>query len=274
MPGSAAVARDIPPRLELKYWLSERHAEALRRDVEALLTPDPHTPGPGRGYALSSLYFDTPDLRHYRSTVRGDHDRIKLRARVYDEAGPVHLEVKRKTHDTIRKSRGRVARAAWVDVAEARTPDAHVSAGADAGADVALPGDVGDVGGVEAFVHAFVSGACRPTCLVRYEREAYVSPLDRYGRVTFDRHITATSAHRMSFTGDGEPVALDRATQLGALEGHVLIELKAERLIPSWMSELVRMHGLRRVAFSKYGAGMDAIMHAQLRQPSWRSRYF
>jgi 23S rRNA A2030 N6-methylase RlmJ len=50
-------------RFELKYILTLEQVELLKKDLLQYVVPDAHAEN-GR-YTLSSLYYDTPDRRHY-----------------------------------------------------------------------------------------------------------------------------------------------------------------------------------------------------------------
>jgi len=68
-------------RFELKYLLTLQQAEEFKVALKAYLKPDEH--GDGR-YALTSLYYDSPDLRCYWEKVDGVKFRRKLRIRRYE----------------------------------------------------------------------------------------------------------------------------------------------------------------------------------------------
>ncbi len=68
-------------RFELKYLISLREAERFKTALRAYLLDDEH--GNGR-YALTSLYYDSPDFRCYWEKVDGIKFRRKLRIRRYE----------------------------------------------------------------------------------------------------------------------------------------------------------------------------------------------
>lgn len=234
-------------RLELKYLVDEATAARLRGDIAAYTEPDRYNAGHGRGYRITSLYFDSPSLAFYRAKERGDTDRLKLRARVYDLDGPVSLEIKRKRGDVVWKRRAQVDPGAWHDAAQGFFDE----------------GKYGDRQrqALENFAQLYAQFACEPKLLVSYEREAFSSPVDHYARVTFDRRVQCHSAATMAFRPEnsaGFPLP-NRTT--GALASPVLLELKCEQFMPVWMWELIHDHQLMRVGFSKYNAGMRAVLN-------------
>ena len=105
-------------------------------------------------------------------------------------------------------------------------------------------------------MRSWVASAAALRVVIEYEREAFVSPNEEYARVSFDRGIAAFPTHEWSFDGGRKhlrkmPMSLDpRATSF------VLVELKCETMIPSFMAELIRHFELNRVGYSKYKAAM------------------
>ena len=248
---------DIFERLEFKYLISEGDAERVRRAIAPYCRPDKHNGRAGLGYPITSLYFDTPNLLFHRAKLRGDADRMKLRARVYDDTGPVHLEIKRKCVDVVHKTRVGVARDGWER--------------AIAGYGVPIKDNEQQRAHLEAYAHLSAQAGVEPNLLVRYEREAYASEVDNYARVTFDRNILATGCRQMSL--DAQPNAqwerLDGPSE-DRLESFALLELKAELLIPYWMVTLVHDLSLQRSGFSKYSRGIIATRNAQLGIDEWQ----
>jgi SPX domain protein involved in polyphosphate accumulation len=236
---------EVTPRLELKYLVDEAQAEAVRRDLEGYCDRDRHCPE-RPGYRVLTLYFDTATLAFHRAKLRRDHDRIKLRARRYGEADTVFLEVKRKTGDIVTKLRAVVPWDRWRDAARGFLEAESASAPAKANLD--------------AFVHLMAETGAEPRLLVEYYREAFVSTVDRYARVTFDRSIRARA--------EGHWELPERSSEQGWLDldhdrtvdhySPLILELKCERAVPEWMRGLIRRRGLVRTAFSKYSTGIAA----------------
>ncbi len=239
-------------RLELKYWVDDATVDAIRREVLVYCEPDRHMNEAGVGYSILSLSFDTPTLLFHRAKMRKDADRLKLRARVYDETGPVHLEVKRKTNDIIRKVRVTVPREGWVERAR--------------GVGAPLADTRKNRKSLETFAHLLGETGAEPKLLVRYDREAYESTVEDYARVTFDRHICAAPADGWNLTfknhdfrymdsGPASPWSL------------TLLELKCETRMPYWMMEMIRRCELERGSFSKYCTGITRVAAQSFQDP-------
>jgi hypothetical protein len=227
-------------RLELKYLVDEATAQDIARAVELHCEPDAHNGLTGRGYPISSLYFDSPNLAFFRAKEHGHHDRFKLRARTYGRGGLVNLETKRKRGDVVWKQRAAVRPEHWVDAANGFCP-------------VRLK-DARQEEALERFATLFAQYSCEPKLMVEYQREAWAARTGEYARVTFDRHVQSYPTDDFELD-DGKSVRTPLFTGIGA---GVILELKAEQFIPPWMADLIRSFELSRVGYSKYNSGMRA----------------
>lgn len=229
-------------RREFKYLTDEATAAAVRAAARPFCTLDEHGASrPGGRYTINSLYLDTPTLELYRANGRELHDRFKLRVRDYppDTHGPVFLEVKRRVGDAIVKTRAAVPRKQWTALIE----DPRVP----------MPGPA-----VERFVALLHTHQAGPACLVRYEREAWVSQVDGYARVTIDRNIRCQIQERLDLEADpGGWRNVDHAALQQTEDAMTVVELKFTRAVPRWMVNIVQSLDLLRSAFSKYGTAIQ-----------------
>lgn len=228
-------------RREFKYLLPVPGIDAVRRSLRGACTLDRHA-GPNRRYAIRSLYLDSPDLKLYMANVREDHDRFKVRVRAYPGApkAPVFLEVKRRTGDVIRKTRVAIAPDAWPGVLHAAPADLDPR--------------------VAAFCDLVRRHDLEPTTIVEYDREAWMSELDDYGRVTFDLAIGCLEPDGWNLldlpgTTTGRRY-VDHQVRTVTFEPVCVLEVKFAGPAPRWMSALVERHELIRYAFSKYGTSI------------------
>jgi hypothetical protein len=224
-------------RLELKYLLDEVTAEKVRRAILPFCSPDKHNGRSGRGYWISTLYFDSPRLAFYRANERADGDRFKLRARIYDPAGDVHLEIKRKRGDVVRKERVIVERSEWVDATRGFGRPRYEGTSQERV--------------LQSFAQLMAQYGAEPQLVVEYEREAYVSPRGEYARVSFDRKVSYFSTYEPCFESE-RPWQRALALGEGARSAAVLLELKCETQIPPFMVDVIRRYELHRVGLSKY----------------------
>jgi hypothetical protein len=219
-------------RREVKYVLPRWRVAALRADLAALLARDPHS-RPGTGYAVRSLYFETPDLRCLREKLGGVYARTKLRVRTYPPVapdGPFLLEIKRKQGAAVLKERCALDRAQLDLLLAARHTELLA----------ALP----DEPVLRRFVAAkVVQGAVLPL-RIDYQREAFRHAGGVYLRATVDTDLRVASSRDL-FGGGGLPLGTDQA----------IFELKCADAPPRWLPDLVRRHRLDPRAVSKFAAG-------------------
>jgi SPX domain protein involved in polyphosphate accumulation len=246
---------EIIERYEFKYLVPERLVPEIRATALTTSKIDRYADSDGT-YLIRSLYFDTPRFDLYWANDREQGDRYKMRARVYPgKKSPVFLEVKRRVKDVIIKTRAPVPADAWLDVIAGRE-----------GALSALSPSV-RTGSIN-FIKRVHRHHLNPVALIEYEREAYVSEVDSYARLTFDRKITVQPRDRLDFEAiPGRWRAVDHVMKTQTPEPVCVLELKFERRPPSWMAAFVKRLGLNRYSFSKYCYGVTA----ELTLPELRS---
>lgn len=237
---------DIIERYEYKYLIPEAVVPAIRSTVRTTSKIDRYA-GPDGTYRIRSLYFDTDRYDLYWANEREQPDRFKLRARMYPgKTSPVFLEVKRRVLDVIIKSRAAVPADGWKEVL-----------GGNQDAIDALPPHVRT--GVHKFLAPYHRHHIRPVVLVEYEREAYISEVDSYARLTFDRKIAVQEQDKLEL--EANPTRwrfIDHRAQTRTQEPVCVLEMKFERRPPRWMVALVQRNELIRYSFSKYCYGVTA----------------
>ena len=95
-------------RYELKYLMPVVQAERIMDDLESMTTPDQH--GGRKGYPVTSLYYDSPDLDCFWAKIEGIKFRRKLRIRIYpgsdiEAVNEGMLEIKQRMNRTVQKRR-------------------------------------------------------------------------------------------------------------------------------------------------------------------------
>lgn len=232
-------------RFEFKYQLSNQTAAAMREYVRMHLVADPYSAvRDNYEYPVYSLYLDSPNLELGKATLRGEKNRYKLRVRFYeyDEQAPVFFEIKKRNAVIISKVRCRATR----DVARA------VLAGHPPFGDEALSLDDDEIGALHEFSRRMTLIAARPTALVAYWREAWVTAFDNSVRVTFDKRVCIQPDEDFSALPD-----LNRARPV--FGDNIVLELKFTDRFPNWMREMVRVFGLQRGAAGKYADGLTRL---------------
>lgn len=228
-------------RFELKYLITLRQAERFKTDLSNYLVPDEHGNVCG-SYALSSLYYDSPDLRCYWEKVDGVKYRRKLRIRRYEncepftDETPVFLEIKQRIDRVTQKRRAVLTYKDALQLCNDRQIPDHA---------------INDKPVLEEIYVFLWQYNLRPVSIVRYDRQAFIGLDDNVGlRVTFDTSLTAQTSHLYLH----EP-----AFTLPILTpDRVVMEIKVNERIPYWLTELVAAHGFQMTRVSKYCRSLEA----------------
>lgn len=244
-------------RFELKYLITLKQAAQFRSGLQAYLVPDEHGNESGR-YTVSSLYYDSPDLRCYREKADGLRFRRKLRLRHYEtgepltEETPVFVEIKQRVDRVTQKRRAVLPYGNALRLCNDRQIADHA------------PEDKAFIEEVFAYLWQY---NLQPMRIVRYERQALVGTMYDPGlRVTFDSSLSF-QAHPLHLH--------EQASGLPMLAAdHVVMEIKVNERLPTWLAEMVATHDLQLVRVSKYCRSVEAaqsIPLLHLRNPARES---
>jgi len=228
-------------RFELKYLITLQQAEQFKSALNAYLVPDEHCNNNGH-YGLTSLYYDSPDLRCYWEKEYGLRFRRKLRIRRYEtnepmtEETPVFLEIKQRIDRVTQKRRAILSYGDALRLCNDRQ----------------LPEHSGEDRATLEEMYVFLwQYNLRPVSIVRYDRQAFMGTKYDVGlRVTFDTNLSFQS-HRLHI--HEEPSALPKLSP-----NQVVMEIKVNERIPTWLTGLIADHNLKMVRVSKYCRSIEA----------------
>ena len=149
---------DLKLRHELKYPISEQQAYILSRRLEKVFKRDKNSGSHGK-YRVSSLYFDDPYDRALREKLNGADKREKFRIRYYGEdTSFIRLEKKIKQRGLCSKLQTGLTKGECIDIVNGK------SSFLIAKEDPLL----------QEFYFKLNSELLRPSCIVCYDREAFV----------------------------------------------------------------------------------------------------
>ncbi|MBP3966524.1 polyphosphate polymerase domain-containing protein [Paenibacillus lignilyticus] len=185
-------------------------------------------------YSITNLYFDTEHDSLIRNSLAKPKYKEKLRLRAYgvpNEETKVYLEIKKKVLGLVNKRRTALKlHEAYEFVRTGKAPEFKPYMNKQV------------LEEIEYFLQRY---ELEPKVYLAYERKALFSRESRDLRITFDTNIRSRRYDLNMEHGDfGEPLVAD---------GKWLMEVKAEKTIPLWLSKLLSEHGLYRTSFSKYG---------------------
>ncbi|WP_337033472.1 polyphosphate polymerase domain-containing protein [Paenibacillus illinoisensis] len=227
------MAIEVFNRYESKYLLTDEQYERFYRDLLKYMELDAYNKK-HEFYSISNLYFDTPQDSLIRASLSKPKYKEKLRLRAYgvpEENAKVYLEIKKKVFGLVNKRRtALMLDEAYEFVRTGQAPE------------LANYMNKQVVDEIEYFLRLY---NLEPKVYLAYERKALFDKNSRDLRITFDTNIRSRRYDLKLEQGDyGEPLVED---------GRWLMEVKAEKTVPFWLSQLLSEHGLYRVGFSKYG---------------------
>jgi len=215
-------------RNELKFFISSTEYIVLKRRLAAVMPADKHDAG--EGYRVRSLYFDSLGNKAFWEKEAGVSVRRKYRLRLYDlDSNLVKFEIKNKVGNQILKE------TAWIS----RT-DADLVQKGDYSALLKYSNKV-----LRKIYYSFKKEKYVPVVMVDYVREPYVLPFNNI-RITFDREISSGSCFNIFKKG---------VTSSVLKKGMVVLEVKYDGFIPSWLKRLLQIEHFERSAISKYCNG-------------------
>src|SRR5690606_22905014 len=207
-------------RYEIKYFVDEMKVPQLRAELAARMDTDPYSPH--GGYPVTSLYYDTPDLRFYWEKIEGLKFRRKLRMRLYGEPAacadqtPVQVEIKQRVNRVTQKRRIQLPYEQAVRWLEGREP---------------LACDPAQRPFVDEVTTLVGNLDLRPIVITGYQREAFI------GRDA-DLGLRATIDHRVHGRDRDFHFASGAQNRFIIPPKLAIVELKANERVPYWATDL------------------------------------
>lgn len=218
-------------RHELKYPINTADYFALRQRLSSFMKCDAHVGKDGL-YTVRSIYFDNADDKALREKIYGVQKREKFRIRYYnDDLSFITLEKKMKYNDLCMKLDAQISEEECRALISGETAWMR-----------AHPSEL-----VRDLYGKWKYQQLRPRTLVSYVREPYVYAPGNV-RVTFDSKIRTSLFDRSFLSGEVQDICATDSS------GDVILEVKYDAFLPEIISCLLQTEGLRRQAFSKYGA--------------------
>lgn len=216
-------------RHELKYYITLGEYELLQRKLSLTMERDAFAKKNGGEYFIRSLYFDDRDDSAFREKLSGIDERDKFRIRIYDMRDDViKLECKHKSNGYIKKQSIGISRKEYEKL---------------------ISGDrLFLLNRPEPFARRmyleFAQRALKPAVIVDYTREAFVFPMEDV-RVTFDKNVR-TGLRSVDMFNAGIPTypVID--------DYGMVLEIKFNRFLPTYIRSLLQLEASQRSAISKY----------------------
>lgn len=214
-------------RHELKYLINRFDGETLKSKLRVLMDNDQNSDD--GVYKVSSLYFDTLYNRFYDENAAGSDIRKKIRIRKYNDNNEfIKLEIKSKNNSLCYK--------------ESQKIDANIASRLS---HMPYVNFVGYSKGTLGKVLLANSMYClKPAIIVDYNRYALVHKTGNV-RITFDYNITG-DVYINNFLSDYR-------SGLNIIDdNHMILEVKYDDILPSYINDMLEDYKLNQIAYSKY----------------------
>jgi len=227
------MAIEVFNRYENKFLMDGKAYAAFYCRLLEYMEPDAYNRN-GQLYAISNIYFDTAHDSLIRNSLAKSKYREKLRMRAYGvpkKDAKVYLELKKKVFGLVNKRRTALKLDETYEFVETGEPPVIRDY---------MNGQV-----IQEIAYVLQRHKLQPKVYLAYERNALFCKLNRDLRITFDTNIRSRRYDLRLEDGDHGEALLPA--------GQWLMEVKAEKTTPFWLSRLLSEHGLYRTSFSKYG---------------------
>ncbi len=227
------MAIEVFNRYENKYLMDTKAFYDIYNDLMAYMEPDENNKD-DKFYTISNLYCDTEHHSLIRTSLAKPKYREKLRIRSYGVPGSdakVYLELKKKVSGLVNKRRTSLRlHEAYEFVRTGQAPEYRKGMNQQV------------IREIEYFLSRY---ELQPMVYLAYDRIALFCKGNRDLRITFDTNIRSRRYDLRLEAGDYGEQLMER--------GQWLMEVKAEKTIPVWLSKMLSEHQMYRTSFSKYG---------------------
>ncbi|PCJ41441.1 MAG: vacuolar transporter [SAR86 cluster bacterium] len=227
-------------RYEIKYYLPESTIPEFRERVQARMGVDANKNDKSR--RITSLYYDSSDLRCYWEKIEGLRFRRKLRIRAYGEPENINddtivfVEIKQRVNRVTQKRRIPLSyREAKILCDERKDPENPAVQ--------------------QAFINEVLvfseTANLQPTVITTYHREAFVG-------IDADLGLRITMDHRVQGRGNDFNLGTSAANKFIIPQHISIVEVKANERVPTWFTDLAAELSLDVIRVSKYCKAIEA----------------
>lgn len=243
-------------RREYKYYLPTNLVDDFKKAISSRVTLDKYAEkSKEHFYTVRSIYYDTDDLKYYHEKVEGLCNRKKVRIRVYNNRHKnsyTFLEIKRKYENNQIKDRAKLLYSDLQNFLIERDIDKHVV------------DQFNSKESAERFLYLLGRYSLKPTSLVVYDREPYLSMFDSTTRITLDHNL------RKADKPDLKDIFRDDILS-HVIRDQVILEIKFYKGYSEWIQKIIEDFGLTRRAISKYTHAINGVDRRRINKARLRS---
>lgn len=228
------MAIEVFNRYEKKFLMDSKTYGKIQSILSEYMELDEYNKLNNSYYTICNIYYDTRDNQLIRHSVSKPKYKEKLRLRAYGVPSledKVYLEIKKKVNGLVNKRRTKLTlREAYEFATTGIMPEYKSYMNRQV------------LNEIQYFLKA---NDLEPKLYLAYDRKAYFGINNRDLRITFDTNIRSRRTELGLDLGDhGEQLLNDDIW---------LMEVKAEKSIPTWLSRMLSENKLFKTSFSKYG---------------------
>ncbi|ODM25919.1 molecular chaperone [Clostridium sp. Bc-iso-3] len=228
------MAIEVFNRYEKKFLMDSKTYERVQHILSEYMELDEYNKVNNTYYTICNIYYDTQDNQLIRHSISKPKYKEKLRLRAYGVPSfdaKVYLEIKKKVNGLVNKRRTKlILKEAYEFAATGVKPEYKSYMNKQVLNEIEYLLKVYDL---------------EPKLYLAYDRVAYFGINNRDLRITFDTNIRSRRTDLRLELGDHGERLLD--------DGIWLMEVKAEKSIPVWLSRMLSQNKLFKTSFSKYG---------------------
>lgn len=239
------MAIEVFNRHESKFLIQKNIYEDIQEELLKYMELDKYN-NADKLYTISNIYYDTKDNHMIRTSLSKPDYKEKLRIRAYGvpEANDrVYLEIKKKVCGMVNKRRTTLElQEAYDFVNKGKKPELKEYINAQV------------INEIEYILREY---DLEPKLYIAYDRKAMFGIKSRDIRITFDTNIRTRRYDLGLEKGDyGEGLIED---------DQWLMEVKAEKNIPLWLSQMLSKYKIYRTSFSKYGREYEEMLKSNMK---------
>ncbi|WP_310830752.1 polyphosphate polymerase domain-containing protein [Paenibacillus pedocola] len=227
------MAIEVFNRYENKYLFDTTAYHQLYNELLEYMEPDDYNKQ-HEFYSITNLYYDTPSNTLIRNSLSKPKYKEKLRLRAYgvpNGDSKVYLEIKKKVFGLVNKRRTPLKLNEAYEFVRTGIPPEYK--------------DYMNKQVVEEIKYFLSCYDLKPMVYLSYDRKALFCKNNRDLRITFDTNIRSRRYDLKMEHGTHGELLME--------PGQWLMEVKAEKTIPVWLSKMLSEHQMYRTSFSKYG---------------------
>lgn len=234
------MAIEVFKRYECKFLIDEDIYKKIQDKLLEYMELDEYNKT-HEFYTISNIYYDTPDSYLIRNSLSKPVYKEKLRLRSYGvpkNDDKVYLEIKKKFCGVVNKRRTKLKlNEAYDFIRTGKKPELKKYMNKQV------------LNEIEYILKIY---SLEPKLYLAYDRKAMFGKESRDLRITFDTNIRTRRYDLKLESGDyGENLLQS---------GKWLMEVKAEKNIPLWLSKLLSEYRIFKTSFSKYGKEYERML--------------